>query len=127
MSVYWKLTDEEAEELSAFFLELYKREFKRRGGRQNEEKALSYYASLEMRVRAQKRSAEPGHLHDCPVTVSLDDEQYSRLCALQAVMGCKSPEAVLEMAIGVGSKRLIDDRLRRMELTYSEELTNGKE
>ena len=120
MSVYWKLTDEEAEELSGLLYRHYAEQHRKRGGKEGAELAMKYWAKLICRVDERKRNAEPGRLHDCPITLNLDDEQYSRLCALQAATQSKSPEAALEMAIGVGSKRLIDDRLRYLELAYRE-------
>ena len=126
MSVYWKLSDEEAEELSGLLYRHYTEQHRKRGGKESAELAMKYWARLAYCVDAWKRNAEPGRLHDCPITLNLDDEQYNRLCALQAAMSSKSPEAALEMAIGVGSKRLIDDRLRYMEWAYREDLEEEK-
>lgn len=119
MNVYWKLTEEEAEELSGILYQHYTTA--KRSKKAVAEATLKFWVSLTACADGWKRNAQPGRLHDCPVTLNVDDEQYKRLCALQAAMSSSSPEAALEMAIGIGSKRLIDDRLRFMESAYRED------
>lgn len=124
MSVYWKLSDEEAEELSGLLFRHYAEQRRKRGGKESAELAMKYWSRLTCRVDERKRSAEPGGLHECPVTFLLDDGEYGRLCALQGPMSCREPEDVLGFALTVGSASLIKNRLRRVEWAY---LGDGEE
>ena len=126
MSVYWKLSDEEAEELSGLLYRHYAEQHRKRGGKASAELAMKYWAKLTCRVDERKRNAEPGRVHDCPITLNLNDEQYRRLCALQGPMSCKEPEDVLNTAVTLGSASLIENRLRRMEWAFRDDLEAEK-